>query len=244
MPIRRRLARWSKRLAIGLLTLSVAVLAYCGIVVWRARARTPALVREALASPSIQLQAKELLPWQRRALLAVEDPGFYSHHGVDLRTPGGGITTLSQSVVKGLYFERFQPGLAKIPQTLIARFAFDPLVAKEDQITLFVNQVYLGSHGGKPVVGFAAAARAYFGKAVPELTEDEFLALVAMPIRPTEFHLLDYPERNANRVAAIKRLLSGAYRPRGLMDLYYGGETYRPSRGPIRDWWTEIVWGY
>lgn len=64
-------------------------------------------------------------------LLKVQDPKFYHHKGVDTTTPGTGVTTLSQGLVKIFYFDEFSPGIKKIKQTLIARFAFDPLTPKK-----------------------------------------------------------------------------------------------------------------
>jgi hypothetical protein len=43
-----------------------------------------------------------------------------------------------------------------------------------------------------------------------------------MLIAPETYHVRERPESNARRVERIERLLAGTYRPRGLMDLYYG----------------------
>lgn len=56
---------------------------------------------------------------QLSILLAMEDPGFYTHKGVDLKTPGAGLTTITQVLVKKLYFKEFKPGLRKIKQILL-----------------------------------------------------------------------------------------------------------------------------
>jgi len=43
-------------------------------------------------------------------------------------------------LVKLLYFpDGFQKGIAKVRQTLIARYAFDALVSKEEQLALLLN---------------------------------------------------------------------------------------------------------
>jgi membrane peptidoglycan carboxypeptidase len=158
-------------------------------------------------------------------LLAVEDPAFYSHNGMDLSTPGAGLTTITQALVKLLYFDPFRPGIsAKLKQTLIAVFALDALVSKETQLLLFVNIVYLGRNGSEQIWGFADAAEAYFDKEFRELTDEEYLALVGMIIAPNGVHVRREPARNAERVARIKRVLSGDYQPKGLMDFYYDAD--------------------
>ena len=47
-------------------------------------------------------------------------------------------------------------------------------------------------------------------------------AEIAMLVMPGTFHLLDHPEWNQERSRRIKALLSGEYKPKGLMDQYYG----------------------
>ena len=45
------------------------------------------------------------------------------------------MTTISQGLVKVLYFPSgFRPGIAKIRQTLIAQYAFDASVSKQEQL--------------------------------------------------------------------------------------------------------------
>ncbi len=48
------------------------------------------------------------------------------------------------------------------------------------------------------------------------------IAIVAMLIAPEVFSVKTFPARNAERVARIRRVVSGECRPRGLFDMYYG----------------------
>jgi len=43
-----------------------------------------------------------------------------------------------------MYIYNFKPGFMKIKQTLIAWLAVDPLVSKDDQLTVFINTSYMG----------------------------------------------------------------------------------------------------
>jgi membrane carboxypeptidase/penicillin-binding protein PbpC len=228
--------------SLGLVVLAGGL--YLGAQVLDARRRTPLIVAAALGSPGMILEVGDFTPLRLRTLLQVEDPNFFLHHGVDLITPGAGLTTLTQGLVKQLYFRHFQPGPMKIPQTLIAYCALDPLVDKQTQLRLFINRVYLGRAGGVPVYGFAAAAQTYFHKAFRNLSDREYLALVAMIIAPDTFNVAIHPEANQDRSAHIQRLLAGEYRPKGLMDLYYGGKTFRKDENTIRRWWDRLIWGY
>jgi len=115
---------------------------YYGIEVVAARIKTPQIVQGILQSDVVVLRLNELSPRQIEILLTVEDPQFYHHKGVDLRTPGAGLTTITQSLVKKLYFREFKPGIRKIKQTLIVRYALDPLIPKDDQLLMFINMHY------------------------------------------------------------------------------------------------------
>lgn len=223
----KRIARY---LALAfLLAIGVATAYYAHAVVraWRA---TPGILAQLTSSGAIELDLENFPPGWLDALLAVEDPGFYHHHGIDLWTPGAGITTITQGMVKYLYFDHFQPGFAKLEQSLVAALALNPLVDKQTQLTIFVNTCSLGTDRGKPVRGFAQAARAYFGKPFAKLSRGEYLSLVAMLIAPETFHVRERPESNARRVERIEQLLAGSYRPWGLMDLYYGPLTDEEQR--------------
>lgn len=217
-----RLKKVLRILLPALLLLLILVTAYYAVVILKARKYTREVVARKLESSSFALELDDLSQRQIDILLAVQDPAFYEHCGMDLSTPGAGITTVTQGLVKIYYFEKFKPGIAKLKQTLIAVFALDPLVSKDDQLKLFINSCYLGSVEGKTARGFEEAAQVYYGKSFSALSEDEYISLVALLIAPRTFHIRDYPERNAERVARIKKLVSGEYKPKGLLDLTYG----------------------
>ncbi len=151
---------------------------------------------------------------QLDALLAVQDPRFFAHRGWDVA--GGTMTTITLALVKRLYFVTFRAGLPKIRQSLIARFALDRLVSKRDQLTLFINTVWLGTVDGKDVMSLAAGARAFYGKRFHDLSEDEDPSLLVCD-RPGALNPHADPRGNARRVLQIKRLLAGQSRRPGLL---------------------------
>lgn len=207
-----------RRVALIALALLLGTGAYVALIVHSAREYTLNTVLPDYRNTSYPLALSDLSPRQVEILLKVEDPRFFAHDGVDLSTPGAGITTITQALVKHLYFEKFSPGVAKLKQTVIARFALDPLMAKNDQLRLFINTAYLGPDA----IGFAQASEKYFHKPFAELGEDDYIALVAMLIAPATFDVNRYPGRNHERVERIKRVVSGEYVPRGLFDVFYG----------------------
>src|SRR5689334_1125327 len=107
-PAPRR--RWPR----ALLVATVAMLLVAGWavhIVRDARQRTPQILQRYLAPQALPLALEDFPPGYLQWLLAVQDPTFHSHHGVDLLAPPGRMTTVTQGLVKYLYFERFKPGV-------------------------------------------------------------------------------------------------------------------------------------
>ena len=194
---------------------------YYFIVIIDARIKTPEIVSAALNSENTKLELTDLTSQQLGTLLKVQDPNFYHHKGFDFETPGTGVTSLSQGLVKFYYFDDFKPGIGKIKQTLIARFAFDALTPKDTILKLFINKAYLGQGNGKPIYGFEDGANFYFNKNFTALNWDEYLSLIAMIRAPLTFHYLNEREANNLRVKRIKKFLSGEYIPEDNSDWLY-----------------------
>lgn len=203
-------------LVIAAVMVIVGITSYYTREVIQARADTPHIMQEALASDRLILSPEDLSDEQLNTLLAVKDPHFFTHNGWDFA--GGTMTTITQVLTKWYYFDNFQQGLPKIRQSLIARFALDPFLSKEDQLRLFINNIWLAEVDGKPVVGFAEGAHVFYGKAFSELTFDEYLSLLMFD-QPATLNRHVNPEGNARRVSQIKRLLAGECQLPGLLNL-------------------------
>lgn len=197
-------------------------LIYCGVVISVAKYNTPRIVNRAMHSPDMDLNVSDLTAQQVKAFLLVEDPDFYHHKGVDLKTPGAGLTTITQSLVKMLYFDSFKPGFAKLKQTLIAYFVVNRVLSKDDQLRLYINKIYLGNVKGNPVFGFRNAAKAYYNKQLGDLSEDEYCSIIAMLVAPKIFNIITKPEANAERTRRIRLVVHGEYKPKAVMDIFYG----------------------
>jgi membrane carboxypeptidase/penicillin-binding protein len=206
-----------RNVLLGLLATILAIVGYYTIVVVDARAKTSGIADSYYSSGSVKIKARDLSSRQLEILLKVEDPAFYTHHGVDFTTPGAGWTTITQALAKRFYFDDFQQGLMKVKQTLCAWLALDPLVSKERQLDLFINIMYFGND----TYGLSDAARYYYGKAPGDLTDDEFISLIGSIVSPDELNAEDHPKENSERVGRIKKMLDGSYAPTGLFDIMY-----------------------
>lgn len=140
------------------------------------------------------------------ALLAVQDPTFYTHHGIGFADGPPGHTTITQAIGKGLFFDGFSPGLLRHRKIrlMVAALALDLRVSKETQLRVYLNRTYFGEIGGRSVVGFPAAASTFYRKTVGQLSGTEYLGLLAMLEAPNRHHVLLQPEANAGRVGRIR----------------------------------------
>jgi membrane carboxypeptidase/penicillin-binding protein len=132
-----------KYAVIAAIIASLVVAIYYSWVLYSARRYTIETILPHEKTTRYPIDLSSLSSRQLEILLKVEDPRFFEHKGVDFSTPGAGITTITQGLVKHLYFDQFRPGIAKIRQTLIAVYVLNPLMSKEDQLRLFINTVYL-----------------------------------------------------------------------------------------------------
>ncbi|WP_440980751.1 transglycosylase domain-containing protein [Shinella sumterensis] len=197
-----------------LLVAFVSLAFYEGWRVWVAHQRVDALFApyRSVENSGI-LRWHDLTSWQQKALIQVEDPGFFQHNGVDMWTAGAGLTSITQAITKRLFFEQFRPGFAKIEQSLIARYVISPNVSKEDQLTTFLNVAYLGESNGKAIVGFPMAARAYFNKDVADLNDTEFLRLVGALLAPRTYPPIPGNRDSDVRLSRLQHYVAGVCKP-------------------------------
>lgn len=200
-----------------------AVLVSGGIGYMDARADADTLRTRADALIAQGRGADRLSPRQREILLAVEDPNFTGHGGVDFSTPGAGLTTITQSASKRLGFDKFRPGLGKIRQTGYA-LGLESKLSKEQILALWLDTLEMGKGPDGWMVGFHDASSAVYGKAPADLSEAEFIRLVAVLIAPSAYDLFNPQDHKlAERAARIERLVAGACTPSGFSDVWLDG---------------------
>ncbi|NJO04691.1 MAG: penicillin-binding protein [Chloroflexaceae bacterium] len=139
------------------------------------------------------------------ATVAVEDAGFYDHPGVDWRgivraawinyqsgdVVSGG-STITQQLVRNVLLPPQERGRNLPTQMLYERKLREVLLAvrvsqqysKDQILSLYLNEVYYGAQA----YGVEAAAQAYFGKHVWELTDGEATLLAGLPQSPTRLN--------------------------------------------------------
>jgi penicillin-binding protein 1B len=146
-----------------------------------------------------------------KAVLAAEDSGFYTHPGVsptgvaralvvDLR--GGevhqGGSTITQQLVKNVYLYNRRTFKRKAEEALIAMMV-ELRYGKRAILEAYLNEIYLGRSGPTNLIGFGAAARAYFNRDAAELTLAQAATLAGIIQSPGGHSPIEHPDKALDR---------------------------------------------
>jgi penicillin-binding protein 1B len=172
------------------------------------------------------VRLQEVPPLLITTLQAVEDRDFKHHFGVDWKgilraawvnlregevRQGG--STLTQQLVRSLYLTRDQRFGRKAREALYAMI-IEARFEKREILEAYLNQVYLGQHGGQAVHGVAAASEFWFGRGIDQLGAAEIALLVGL-IQGPSYH---DPRRQPERALARRNLVLQQMLETGLLD--------------------------
>lgn len=212
-----------------LIVVPACVCVYLAIVGGWAWASLDDAIANASVEPDAQLSARQIA-----ILTRVEDPVFFTHHGVSL-APGQGLATISSALARDLYLHGANfPGVKGVLQRLyravfacckkldlgrdVMAVVLDARLSKGRQLLLYVSRVYMGTDGATQVRGLPQAAQHYLRKRLHSVTDDEFIGLVAMIKAPNQFHPVRHRVAYDSRVARVRALVSGRCQPGGWFD--------------------------
>lgn len=149
----------------------------------------------------------------REAILAAEDDRFYQHGGVDymgvLRaaaanlSAGGareGASTITMQVARNFFLSGEKTLTRKFSEVLLA-LKIEHSLTKDQILELYINQIYLGQRA----YGFAAAAQAYFGRTLEQLSLAEAAMLAGLPKAPSRYNPVVNPKRAKIRQQYVLR---------------------------------------
>jgi penicillin-binding protein 1B len=159
-----------------------------------------------------------------QAVIAVEDQRFYQHHGIDLRRIGGALvanirargivqggSTLTQQLAKNLFLTASRTPLRKVREAALA-IVLEKRYTKDQILEAYLNEIYLGQDGARPIHGVGAAARYYFGKDVRKLTLPEAAELAATINAPNRNAASRHPEVAQQRRDLVLQLMADQHR--------------------------------
>ena len=142
------------------------------------------------------------------ATLSTEDRNFYHHWGVDLwgiaraatnnalhlRATQGG-STITQQLARNLFLTHERTLTRKLKEVALA-LELERNYSKDQILEMYFNQIYFG----EGAYGVDAAAHAYYGKPVQQLTLPECALLAGIPANPSV-----YSPRRRPRAALARR---------------------------------------
>jgi penicillin-binding protein 1B len=146
------------------------------------------------------------------ALTAAEDQHFFTHHGVDpVRLAGavlhsvrssdriGGTSTITQQFARNFFLTTDRTFRRKVSEIFIT-LLLEQRLTKQQILTLYANQTYMGQRGSFSINGFGEAAEAYFGKDLSGLTLPEAATLAAIIPAPNgKYSPVKHPEEVKKR---------------------------------------------
>ena len=150
-----------------------------------------------------------------KALLAVEDRNFFTHHGIDPRgmlraayrnilkrklEQGG--STITQQLVKNFFLSP-ERTLARKFNEIVMALLLERRYSKQEILGAYINEVYLGQQGRRSVHGFGTAAEFYFARPLNELHLHQVALLAGMVKGASRYN----PRRHAERARRRRDLV-------------------------------------
>src|SRR5215510_14138697 len=145
------------------------------------------------------------------AITSIEDRQFFEHSGINWRgimralyndfqagelKEGG--SSITQQLVKNFFLKPDRTLKRKLSEAYMS-VILEQRLSKEEIITMYCNQIYLGQRGGFSINGFGEAARAYFGKDISQLTLPESALLAGIIQSPNSRSPFTHEDRARER---------------------------------------------
>ncbi len=157
----------------------------------------------------------------KEALLAVEDRGFYDHYGIDPKgiiraiwinikagaTVQGG-STLTQQLVKNYFLSRERTLVRKLNEAIMS-LLLEYHYSKDEILTAYINEVYLGQDGRRAVHGFALASEFYFKRPIQQLSTAQIALLAGLVKGPSWYNPRSHEDRALKRRNTVLKVMLG-----------------------------------
>ena len=159
------------------------------------------------------------IPWSlKAATVAVEDAGFFTNPGVDLRgivralylnregqVLSGG-STITQQLVRNVLLpeaERSQQSYRRKIREAILAFRLSRQFSKDQILAMYLNEIYYGNMA----YGVEAAAQSYLGRSARTLNLAEAALLAGLPQSPTNLNPVTNPQGARARQKVVLDLM-------------------------------------
>ena len=149
----------------------------------------------------------DIPPNLKNAILSIEDKHFESNWGINLaraveaaytdlhsHSRAQGSSTLTMQLARNLFLSSQKTWSRKL-QEMFLTVQIERRFTKDQILTLYVNQIYLG----RGRYGFEAGSEYYFSKHLKDVDLAEAALLAAMPKGPEYYSPIRFPERALRR---------------------------------------------
>ena len=144
-------------------------------------------------------------------LKAIEDRNFDKHAGFSIRGMARALivniqsgerqqggSTLTQQLVKSYFLSNGRTIQRKL-QELAMAVILDARFSKNDLLTAYINEIFLGQNGARAIHGFGLGSHFYFNKPIAELETDEIATLISIIRGPSFYNPFRHEERAHER---------------------------------------------
>jgi penicillin-binding protein 1B len=154
-----------------------------------------------------------------RALIAVEDRGFYAHHGISPRAVGRALlvnvqsgrvvqggSTLTQQLVKNFFLTNQRSLWRKFNEAIMS-LLLERRYAKDEILEAYLNEIYLAQDGQRAIHGFGLGSQFLFQRPLQELSTAQMALLVGMVKGPSYYDPRRHPERARERRDLVLQIM-------------------------------------
>ncbi|HEY3699466.1 MAG TPA: penicillin-binding protein 1B [Spongiibacteraceae bacterium] len=170
----------------------------------------------------VLVQLKDVPPLLTNTLMLVEDRDFYHHWGLSPRgvlratfaniragrTVQGG-STLTQQLVKNVFLTNERSLWRKVNEAVMSLLV-EYHYSKDTILEAYLNEIFLGQEGPRPIHGFALASRHYFNRPVEELRSDQIAMLVGLVKGPSQYDPWRRPDKARARRDLVLQMMADA----------------------------------
>lgn len=180
----------------------------------------------------------------KETLLAVEDRNFYQHYGLDPKgiaramwtniRAGSAIqggSTLTQQLVKNYFLTQERTLVRKFNEAIMS-LLLEYHYSKDEILTAYINEVYLGQDGRRAIHGFALASEYYFKRPISQLSQPQVALLVGLVKGPSYYN----PRNNKQRALKRRNTVLKVMLDQGLLKQNQYQKATKTSLGISRRW--------
>ncbi|MBR5140388.1 MAG: transglycosylase domain-containing protein [Clostridia bacterium] len=165
---------------------------------------------------------EDFSPYLKEGFVAVEDRGFFSHHGIDVKrtvaaafnyivrkSKNFGGSTITQQVIKNISGDSEKTVKRKVDE-IIRAYHIESVRSKEEIFELYLNVIPMSNN----IVGVGKAAEVFFGKDVSELNAAEAATIIAIANAPSRYN----PYKNGESCKKKRDVVLSVMYENGIID--------------------------